>query len=101
MRVWNLATGGAVGDPFTGLHRLGDRAVAVAELDGRPVAVSGSDDRTTGVRGTEGTNRLIKDAARIAFGFRNLDNQRRRVRFLCTRQSRRTTSAEAAIPPQL
>ena len=34
-------------------------------------------------------------------GFRNLDNQRRRVRFLCTRQSRRTTSAEAAIPPQL
>jgi len=48
VRVWNLATGGAVGDPFTGLHRLGDRAVAVAELDGRPVAVSGSDDRTTG-----------------------------------------------------
>jgi len=51
--------------------------------------------------GTEGYNRLIKDAARIAFGFRNLDNQRRRVRFHCTRQSRRTTSAEAAIPPQL
>ena len=51
--------------------------------------------------GTEGTNRLIKDAARIALGFRNLDNQRRRVRFHCTRQSRRTTSAEAALPPQL
>jgi transposase len=33
--------------------------------------------------GTEGTNRLIKDAARIAFGFRNLDNQRRRVRLHC------------------
>jgi transposase len=32
--------------------------------------------------GTEGTNRLIKDAARIAFGFRNLENQRRRVRSL-------------------
>ncbi len=28
---------------------------------------------------TEANNRLIKDAARIAFGFRNLDNQRRRV----------------------
>ena len=29
---------------------------------------------------TNANNRLIKDAARIAFGFRNLDNQRRRVR---------------------
>lgn len=27
--------------------------------------------------GTEGTNQMIKDAARVAFGFRNLDNQRR------------------------
>jgi transposase len=34
---------------------------------------------------TEATNRLIKDAARIAFGFRNLDNQRRRVRLHCKR----------------
>lgn len=51
--------------------------------------------------GTEGTNRLIKDAARTAFGFRNLDNQRRRVRFNCTRRSRRSTGAEAALPPQL
>jgi len=54
-----------------------------------------------GNAGTEGTNRMIKDAARVAFGFRNLDNQRRRVRFHCTRQSRRKTSAEAAVPPQL
>ena len=35
---------------------------------------------------TEATNRLIKDAARIAFGFRNLDNQRRRVRLHCRRK---------------
>lgn len=34
---------------------------------------------------TEANNRLIKDAARIAFGFRNLDNQRRRVRLHCKR----------------
>jgi Transposase len=34
---------------------------------------------------TEGNNRLIKDTARIAFGFRNLDNQRRRVRLHCKR----------------
>lgn len=37
--------------------------------------------------GTEATNRLIKDAARIAFGFRNLDNQRRRVRLHCKRKT--------------
>jgi transposase len=34
---------------------------------------------------TEANNRLIKDAARIAFGFRNLGNQRRRVRLHCKR----------------
>lgn len=37
---------------------------------------------------TEGGNHLIKDAARCAFGFRNLDNQRRRVRRACTRRQR-------------
>jgi transposase len=34
---------------------------------------------------TEATNRMVKDAARIAFGFRNLGNQRRRVRLHCKR----------------
>jgi transposase len=34
---------------------------------------------------TEATNRVIKDAARIAFGFRSLDSQRRRVRLHCKR----------------
>jgi transposase len=36
---------------------------------------------------TEATNRLIKDAARIAFGFRNLGNQRRRVRLHCNQKT--------------
>jgi transposase len=31
------------------------------------------------------TTRMVKDAARIAFGFRNLHNQRRRVRLHCKR----------------
>jgi transposase len=43
--------------------------------------------------GTEATNRTVKTAARTAYGFRNLDNQRRRVRFACTRQQRRTRTA--------
>ena len=51
--------------------------------------------------GTEGRNRLVKDAARVAFGFRSLDNQRRRVRFHCTRQSRRAPARTRAMPPQV
>ena len=39
--------------------------------------------------GTESTNRSVKTAARTACGFRNLENQRRRVRFACTRRHRR------------
>ena len=42
--------------------------------------------------GTEATNRTVKTAARTAHGFRNLNNQRRRVRFACTRQQRRATA---------
>jgi transposase len=42
--------------------------------------------------GTEATNRTVKTAARTAYGFRNLDNQRRRVRFACTRSNRRVTA---------
>jgi transposase len=41
---------------------------------------------------TEANNRLIKDAARIAFGFRNLTNQRRRVRLHCKRKAINTTA---------
>ncbi|MCB0949642.1 MAG: ISL3 family transposase [Mycobacterium sp.] len=40
---------------------------------------------------TEGYNRIVKHIGRIAFGFRNPDNQRRRVRWACTRRSRRVT----------
>ncbi len=43
--------------------------------------------------GTEATNRTVKTVARTAYGFRNLDNQRRRVRFACTRQLRRDTAS--------
>jgi transposase len=50
--------------------------------------------------GTEGTNHLIKDAARVAFGFRNLENQRRRVRFHCTRHHRTASASTRALPPQ-
>ncbi len=38
---------------------------------------------------TEGYNRIVKHVGRIAFGFRNQENQKRRIRFPCTRKSRR------------
>ena len=48
VRVWDLATGALVGDPFTG-HSGGVHAVGVTELDGRPVVVSGGGDGTVQV----------------------------------------------------
>ncbi|WP_373167415.1 ISL3 family transposase [Mycobacterium marinum] len=43
---------------------------------------------------TEGYNRIVKHIGRIAFGFRNPNNQRRRVRWACTRRSRRVTPSQ-------
>ena len=59
VRVWDLATGAPVGDPFTG-HTGGVRAVAVAELDGRPVVVSGADDSTVRVTRLMGRRRKAR-----------------------------------------
>jgi transposase len=41
---------------------------------------------------SEGYNRIVKHIGRIAFGFRNPANQKRRIRFACTRASRRVTT---------
>jgi transposase len=41
---------------------------------------------------TEGYNRIVKHVGRIAFGFRNQENHKRRIRFACTRQSRRAST---------
>ena len=56
---------------------------------------------TTGLSNarSEGYNRIVKHIGRIAFGFRNPDNQRRRVRWACTRQSRRATSRARQLKP--
>ena len=55
---------------------------------------------TTGLSNarSEGYNRIVKHVGRIAFGFRNPDNQRRRVRWACTRQSRRVTPSHHLRP---
>jgi transposase len=56
---------------------------------------------TTGLSNarSEGYNRIVKHVGRIAFGFRNPDNQRRRVRWACTRQSRQASLRTRQLHP--
>ena len=50
---------------------------------------------------SEGYNRLAKHEGRNAFGFRNPVNQRRRIRWACTRQHRRASAATTTVPGQV
>jgi transposase len=50
---------------------------------------------------TEGLNRLVKQVKRSGCGFRNVDNQHRRVRFHCTRKRRAATAATRSLPAQV
>ena len=50
---------------------------------------------------SEGYNRLAKHQGRNAFGFRNIDNQRRRIRWACPRQHRRATAKTTGLPGQV
>jgi transposase len=47
---------------------------------------------------SEGYNRLAKHEGRNAFGFRNPVNQRRRIRWACTRQHRRVSAMITTVP---
>ena len=47
---------------------------------------------------SEGYNRLAKHVGRDAFGFRNPINQRRRIRWACTRQHRRMSAKKTLLP---
>jgi len=47
---------------------------------------------------SEGYNRLAKHVGRDAFGVRNPDNQRRRIRWACTRQHRRELVKRTDLP---
>ena len=50
---------------------------------------------------TEGLNRLVKQVKRSGCGFRNVQNQHRRVRFHCTRKHRAATAAARSLPAQV
>ena len=47
---------------------------------------------------SEGYNRLAKHQGRNAFGFRNPVNQRRRIRWACTRHHRRASAVGSRLP---
>ena len=50
---------------------------------------------------SEGYNRLAKHQGRNAFGFRNVENHRRRIRWACTRQHRRASAVTTEVPAQV
>jgi hypothetical protein len=49
----------------------------------------------------EGYNRLARHQGCNAFGFRNVDDQRRRTRWACTRQHRRASATTSEMPGQV
>ena len=49
MRVWDLATGAPVGDPFAGHDGRCERGGGRRSWTGRPVVISGGGDRTVRV----------------------------------------------------
>jgi transposase len=57
---------------------------------------------TTGLSNarSEGYNRIVKHVGLNAFGFRNPTNQRRRVRWACTRQSRQGATQARQLHPR-
>ena len=74
-------------------RRGGVAALAVKHLE-RPTIQTGLSNARS-----EGYNRIVKHVGRVAFGFRTPENQRRRVRWACTRQSRRAPSRTRQLRP--
>lgn len=90
-RLWKLYAQAAASD-IPEAHRLAETietwwpAVLAAITTGHSNARS------------EGYNRLAKHVGRDAFGFRNPVNQRRRIRWSCTRQQRRLSARKTVLP---
>lgn len=85
----------AAASPAPEVHRLA--ATVEAWLPAVEAAI------TTGYSNarSEGYNRLAKHEGRNAFGFRNPVNQRRRIRWACTRQHRRVSATITELPGQV
>jgi transposase len=85
-RIWNQLTDFYVHCADSGIAQL--RRLAWTVYAWQASIIEGLRTGISNGR-TEGYNRIVKHVGRIAFGFRNQENQKRRIRFACTRQSRR------------
>ena len=89
-RIWNALTDFYTHCADSGVAQLRRLAWTVNAWQGSIIA-----GLLTGISNgrTEGYNRIVKHVGRIAFGFRNQDNQKRRIRYACTRRSRRVSTS--------
>jgi transposase len=84
-RIWNQLTDFYIHCADSEIAQL--RRLAWTVYAWQPSVIEGL---LTGISNgrTEGYNRIVKHVGRIAFGFRNQENHKRRIRFAGTRQSR-------------
>jgi transposase len=85
-RIWNQLTDFYVHCADSEIHQL--RRLAWTVYAWQPSIIEGLKTGISNGR-TEGYNRIVKHVGRIAFGFRSTENHKRRIRFACTRSSRR------------
>lgn len=85
-RIWNQLTDFYIHCADSEIHQL--RRLAWTVYAWQPSIIEGLKTGISNGR-TEGYNRIVKHVGRIAFGFRNTENHKRRIRFACTRASRR------------
>jgi transposase len=85
-RIWNQLTDFYIYCADSEIHQL--RRLAWTVYAWQPSIIEGLKTGISNGR-TEGYNRIVKHVGRIAFGFRNTENHKPRIRFACTRSSRR------------
>ena len=90
-RLWTFYSSAAACD-IPEVHRLAETIEAW-----RPAIEAAITSGYSNAR-SEGYNRLAKHVDRNAFGFRNVENQRRRIRWSCTRQHRRASAMTSELP---
>jgi len=90
-RLWTFYSSAAACD-LPEAHRLAETIEAWWPAVEAAITTGYSNARS------EGYNRLAKHVGRNAFGFRNVENQRRRIRWTCTRQHRRVTALTHELP---
>ena len=93
-RLWTFYSSAAASD-IPEVHRLAETIEAWWPAIEAAIVTGYSNARSSR---QQGYNRLAKHVGRNAFGFRNVENQRRRIRWTCTRQHRRASAMTHELP---